>query len=93
MAAYSPFPTEVSQLNALPKAKKVFPRLGEVPSQVLQQAIKQLHRSSGGISENWAWIPQIQKVWAISVFVVSPVRKESNTRCTYRFAQTGVDSN
>jgi len=49
MAAYSPFPSVVSQLNALPKAKKVFPRLGEVPSQVLQQAIKQLHRSSGGI--------------------------------------------
>ena len=39
------FPNEVSQLNALPKAKKEFPRLGEVPSQVLQQAIKQLRRA------------------------------------------------
>lgn len=38
------FPTEVNQLNSLPKAKKEFPRLGEAPSQVLQQAIKQLHR-------------------------------------------------
>jgi putative transposase len=38
------FPNEVNQLNALPKAKKEFPRLGEVPSQVLQQTIKQLHR-------------------------------------------------
>jgi putative transposase len=38
------FPSEVNQLNSLPKAKKEFPRLGEVPSQVLQQAIKQLHR-------------------------------------------------
>jgi putative transposase len=38
------FPGEVNQLNSLPKAKKEFPRLGEVPSQVLQQAIKQLHR-------------------------------------------------
>ncbi|WP_414563459.1 MULTISPECIES: RNA-guided endonuclease InsQ/TnpB family protein [unclassified Anabaena] len=45
MAADAPFPSEVLQLNALPKAKKVFPRLGEVPSQVLQQAIKQLHRA------------------------------------------------
>jgi putative transposase len=37
------FPSEIQQLNNLPKAKKEFPRLGEVPSQVLQQAIKQLH--------------------------------------------------
>ncbi|EAW35058.1 putative transposase, partial [Lyngbya sp. PCC 8106] len=28
----------------MPKAKKEFPRLGKVPSQVLQQTIKQLHR-------------------------------------------------
>lgn len=38
------FPGEVQQLNNLPKAKKEFPRLSEVPSQVLQQAIKQLHQ-------------------------------------------------
>lgn len=38
------FPGEVNQLNSLPRAKKEFPRLSEVPSQVLQQAIKQLHR-------------------------------------------------
>ena len=41
------FPREVYQLNNLPKAKvasESFPRLGEVPSQVLQQAIKQLHK-------------------------------------------------
>ena len=29
------FPNEVNQLNALPKAKKEFPRLGEVPSQAI----------------------------------------------------------
>lgn len=39
------FPGEVQQLNNLPNAKKEFPRLREVPSQVLQQTIKQLHRS------------------------------------------------
>ncbi|MCU0538155.1 MAG: transposase [Hydrococcus sp. Prado102] len=38
------FPGEVNQLNSLPRAKKEFPCLSEVPSQVLQQAIKQLHR-------------------------------------------------
>jgi putative transposase len=38
------FPGEIQQLNNLPRAKKEFPKLGEVPSQVLQQAIKQLHK-------------------------------------------------
>jgi putative transposase len=38
------FPNEIQQLNNLPKAKKEFPQLGTVPSQVLQQAVKQLHR-------------------------------------------------
>ena len=38
------FPGEIQQLNSLPKAKKEFPKLSEVPSQVLQQAIKQLHK-------------------------------------------------
>ncbi|MEI2583923.1 RNA-guided endonuclease InsQ/TnpB family protein [Scytonema sp. PRP1] len=38
------FPNEVNQLNNLPEAKKDFPKLSEIPSQVLQQAIKQLHR-------------------------------------------------
>ena len=39
------FPSELKQLNQLPKAKKQFPKLKEVPSQVLQQTIKQLHRA------------------------------------------------
>lgn len=41
--ADKPFPNEINQLNNLPKAKKEFPRLSQVPSQVLQQAVKQLH--------------------------------------------------
>jgi putative transposase len=39
------FPSELKQLNQLPKAKKEFPNLKQVPSQVLQQTIKQLHRA------------------------------------------------
>jgi len=45
LPAESKFPGEIQQLNNLPKAKKEFPELGKVPSQVLQQTIKQLHRS------------------------------------------------
>ena len=55
------FPDEVKQLNALPKAKLVFQRLGEVPSQVLQQTIKQLHRSWEGFKEQGHGFPRFKK--------------------------------
>jgi len=61
MAADSPFPSEVKQLNALPNAKKVFPRLGEVPSQVLQQALKQLHRAWDGFQKIGHGFPRFKK--------------------------------
>jgi putative transposase len=55
------FPGEVQQLNALPKAKKVFPRLGDVPSQVLQQSLKQLHRAWEGFQERGFGFPRFKK--------------------------------
>jgi putative transposase len=55
------FPGEVQQLNELPKAKKVFPRLGEVPSQVLQQSIKQLHKAWEGFQERGFGFPRFKK--------------------------------
>lgn len=55
------FPSEVNQLNALPKAKKEFPKLGEVPSQVLQQVIKQLHRAWEGFTERGFGFPRFKK--------------------------------
>jgi len=45
ISADAKFPSELNQLNQLPKAKKEFPNLKRVPSQVLQQTIKQLHRA------------------------------------------------
>ncbi|MGB5633667.1 MAG: transposase [Waterburya sp.] len=43
MAASYPFPGYHQQQNNLPKAKKKFPRLKTVPSQVLQTNIRRLH--------------------------------------------------
>lgn len=62
MRAGVKFPTEVNQLNALPDAKKDFPKLGEVPSQVLQQAIKQLHRSWEGFQKQGHGFPRFKKL-------------------------------
>jgi putative transposase len=55
------FPNEVQQLNALPPAKKAFPRLGAVPSQVLQQAIKQLHKAWEGFQARKFGFPRFKK--------------------------------
>jgi putative transposase len=59
--ADKPFPNEIKQLNALPKAKKSFPRLGEVPSQVLQQTIKQLHKAWDSFQKRGHGFPRFKK--------------------------------
>lgn len=55
------FPHEIQQLNNLPKAKKEFPRLSEVPSQVLQQTIKQLHVGWKYFQERGFGFPRFKK--------------------------------
>lgn len=60
-AADLKFPNEVNQLNSLPKAKKEFPRLSLVPSQVLQQAIKQLHQGWEYFQECGFGFPRFKK--------------------------------
>jgi hypothetical protein len=67
--------------------------LGEVPSQVLQQALKQLHSRMGRISKSWAWVPSIQEVWAIQIFVVPPICQESCDWGTYYLAKVGANTN
>lgn len=61
LSAEEKFPNEIFQLNSLPKAKKEFPRLSEVPSQVLQQAIKQLHRGWEYFQERGFGFPRFKK--------------------------------
>ncbi|MEQ8973160.1 MAG: transposase [Coleofasciculus sp. C1-SOL-03] len=60
--AETPFPGEVRQLNNLPKAKKEYPKLKEVPSQVLQQAIKQLHKAWDYFKSRGFGFPRFKKV-------------------------------
>jgi putative transposase len=55
------FPNEIQQLNNLPKAKKEFPKLGNVPSQVLQQTIKQLHVGWKYFQERGFGFPRFKK--------------------------------
>jgi putative transposase len=55
------FPGEIQHLNNLPRAKKEFPRLGEVPSQVLQQAIKRLHKGWEYFQKRGFGFPRFKK--------------------------------
>jgi putative transposase len=61
LPADSKFPGEVQQLNNLPKAKKEFPKLAEVPSQVLQRAVKQLHRAWEYFQKRGFGFPRFKK--------------------------------
>jgi len=55
------FPGEIQQLNNLPASKKEFPRLVIVPSQVLQQAIKQLHKGWEYFQKRGFGFPRFKK--------------------------------
>ena len=59
--ADKPFPTYYIQQNALPKAKKEFPQLGEAPSQVLQTTIRRLHDAWNYFQERGFGFPRFKK--------------------------------
>ena len=61
MAADYPFPSYHQQQNNLPKAKKKFPRLKAVPSQVLQTNIRRLHDSWDSFRARGYGFPRYKK--------------------------------
>jgi putative transposase len=61
MAADYPFPSYHQQQNNLPKAKKQFPRLAAVPSQVLQTNIRRLHDAWDFFQKRGYGFPRFKK--------------------------------
>ncbi|MDJ0577617.1 MAG: transposase [Xenococcaceae cyanobacterium MO_234.B1] len=61
MSADYPFPGYHQQQNNLPKAKKVFPRLKTVPSQVLQTNIRRLHDAWDFFQKRGFGFPRFKK--------------------------------
>lgn len=90
--ADSPFPNETSQLNKLPKAKKEFHRLGEVPSQVLQQTIKQLHTAWKYFQQRGFGFPRFKKVGQFKSLLF-PQFKENPVTNLYQATQVGDNPN
>lgn len=61
MSADYPFPSYHQQQNNLPKAKKQFPRLKVVPSQVLQTNIRRLHDAWDFFQKRGYGFPRFKK--------------------------------
>jgi putative transposase len=62
MSADYPFPSYHQQQNNLPSAKKEFPRLKSVPSQVLQTNIRRLHDAWDFFRQRGYGFPRFKKV-------------------------------
>ena len=61
MSADSPFPSYHQQQNNLPEAKKKYPKLKSVPSQVLQTNIRRLHDAWDFFRERGYGFPRFKK--------------------------------
>ena len=90
MSAELRFPNEMHQLNALPKAKKDFPQLGKVPSQVLQQVIKQLHRAWEGFQKQGYGFPRFKKYGQFKSLLFPQFKKNPITELHIELPKIGA---
>ncbi|HBE18265.1 MAG TPA: transposase [Cyanobacteria bacterium UBA11149] len=84
------FPGEIQQLNNLPKAKKEFPKLNEVPSQVLQQAIKQLHRGWQYFQQKGFGFPRLKKYGRFKSLLFPQFRENPVTNLHIKLPKIGA---
>lgn len=64
-----PFPSYQRQQDALPKAKKKFPRLAEIHSQVLQTTVRRLHDTWENFKKREFGFPRFKKFGQFKSFV------------------------
>jgi putative transposase len=84
------FPGEIQQLNHLPKAKKEFPRLSEVPSQVLQQAIKQLHKGWEYFQKRGFGFPRFKKFGQFKSLLFPQFKENPVTNLHIKLPKIGI---
>jgi putative transposase len=84
------FPGEIQQLNNLPRAKKEFPILGEVPSQVLQQAIKQLHKGWEYFQKRGFGFPRFKKYGQFKSLLFSQFKENPVTNLHIKLPKIGA---
>jgi len=84
------FPGEIQQLNNLPKAKLEFPKLGEVPSQVLQQAVKQLHVGWKYFQERGFGFPRFKKYGQFKSLLFPQFKENPVTKLQVKLPKIGA---
>jgi putative transposase len=84
------FPGEIQQLNNLPRAKKEFPKLGEVPSQVLQQAVKQLHKGWEYFQKRGFGFPRFKKYGQLKSLLFPQFKRSPVTNLHIKLPKIGA---
>lgn len=89
MAADYPFPSYHQQQNNLPKAKKQFPRLASVPSQVLQTNIRRLHDAWDFFREKGYGFPRHKKYGQMKSILFPQFKSNPLTRWQIQLPKLG----
>ncbi|HEY9610263.1 transposase, partial [Allocoleopsis sp.] len=87
--ADTPFPGYYRQQNALPKAKKDYPRLTEVPSQVLQTTIRRLHDAWDFFHKRGFGFPRFKKYGQLKSLLFPQIAPDSLTGWQIKIPKLG----
>jgi len=90
ISADTPFPGYYRQQNALPKAKKDYPILGEVPSQVLQTTIRRLHDAWEFFQKRGFGFPRFKKYGQLKSLLFPQVSPEAITGWQIKIPKLGA---
>ncbi|GAB4188874.1 MAG: hypothetical protein Fur006_29610 [Coleofasciculaceae cyanobacterium] len=84
-----PFPGYYRQQNALPKAKKDYPRLAEVPSQVLQTNLRRLHDAWEFFQKRGFGFPRFKKYGQLKSLLFPQVTPDALTGWQIKIPKLG----
>jgi putative transposase len=90
VSASEPFPSYHRQQNNLPKAKKQFPHLGEVHSQVLQTTIRRLHDTWESFRHRGHGFPRFKKFGQFKSFVFPQFKVNPMTGFSLKLPKIGL---
>lgn len=84
-----PFPSYQRQQDALPKAKKRFPRLAEIHSQVLQTTVRRLHDTWENFQKRNFGFPRFKKFGQFKSFVFPQFKTNPITSSQIKLPKIG----
>ncbi len=88
--ADAPFPSYQAQQDALPKAKKKFPYLAEVPSQALQTTVRRLHDTWESFQKRGFGFPRFKKFGQFKSLLFPQFKESPITGCHIKLPKLGL---